>query len=46
MHTYRSENHVKGHGNVEVEGVIVNDADGEEHGHHNNIISGVRKRKP
>lgn len=31
------------HGDVEVEGVVVDHADGEEHCHHEHIISGERR---
>lgn len=43
--THRSEDHVQGHGNVEVEGVVVNHADGEEHGHHDHIIAEMEGKK-
>ena len=36
--TYRSKYHVQGHGDVEIQGVVVHHADGEEHGHHYGIV--------
>lgn len=44
IYTHRSENHVKWHGNVEVESVIINDTDGEEHGHHDDIVTREREK--
>lgn len=37
--TYRSEDHVKWHCNVEVESIVVYDTHSEEHGHHYHIVS-------
>lgn len=37
--TYWSEDHVQWHGDVEVESVVIDNADGEEHGHHDHIVT-------
>lgn len=42
IRTYRSEDHVQRHGDVKVERVVVDHADGEEHCHHDHIVSGER----
>lgn len=36
--TYRSKYHMQGHGNVEIQGIVVHHAHGEEHGHHYGIV--------
>lgn len=38
-YTYRSEDHVQWHCNVEVEGVVVYNTYSEEHGNHYHIVS-------
>ena len=38
LQTYRSKYHVQGHGNVEIQGIVVHHADGEEHGHHYGVV--------
>lgn len=43
--SYRSEDHVEWHGDVEVEGVVVDHTDREEHGHHDHIVSGQQEKK-
>lgn len=37
--TYRSEDHVQWHCNVEVQGIVVYNTYSEEHGHHYHIVS-------
>lgn len=31
------------HGDVQIQGIVVHHADGEEHGHHDGIVSAVRE---
>ena len=38
LQTYRSKYHVQGHGDVEIQGVVVHHADSEEHGHHHGVV--------
>ena len=42
--SYRSEDHVQWHGDVEVESVVVDHADGEEHCHHDHVVPGKDHR--
>lgn len=42
--SYRSEDHVQWHGNVKVESIIVDHAHSEEHGDHDPIVSGGKKK--
>lgn len=43
--SYRSEDHVQRHGNVKVESIIVDHTNSEEHGDHDPIVSGGKKRR-
>lgn len=43
--TYRSKYHVQGHGDVEIQGVVVDHADGEEHGHHYGVVPERQRRQ-
>lgn len=42
--THRSEDHVQRHSDVKVQGVVIDHADGKEHGHHDHIVTVKRKR--
>lgn len=42
--TYWSEDHVQRHSNVEVECVVIDYTDGEEHGHHDHIVTREKKK--
>lgn len=42
--SYRSEDHVQRHGDVEVESVVVDHADCEEHCHHDHIVTEGEKK--
>lgn len=42
--THRSEDHVQRHSDVKVQGVVIDHADGKEHGHHDHIVTAKRKR--
>lgn len=35
---HRAEDHVQRHGDVQVQGVVIDHTDGEEHGHHDEIV--------
>ena len=41
--THGSEHHVQGHGDAEVQGVVVHHADGEEHGDHDGIVPATQR---
>lgn len=40
---HRAEDHVQRHRDVQVQGVVIDHADGEEHGHHDEIVPETRK---
>lgn len=37
--THWSEDHMQWHGDVKVQGVVIDNADGKEHSHHDHIVT-------